>query len=209
MTKTLYNDALNNLLADKDNSKIKSFDDALMFATCLNRECSITDEITEEIGDAVDSYIRFWNQVDDENDTPVKEREPIKLYIDTPGGSLSGSFTMINSIAQSKTPVWTINTGNAYSGGFFIFIAGHKRIAYSLSSFLYHEGSVQSGGDAGKFRNFSKFYEVQLSQLKNIVLKYTKISEEEYERHIKDDWWFTASEALKYGICDEIKEELH
>ena len=115
---------------------------------------------------------------------------------------------MINAIKLSKTPVYTINIGAAYSGGFFIFLAGHKRFAYELSSFLFHEGSTGTSGDAGKFRNFADFYKKELDKLKSIVLKYTKISDEEYEKHIKDDWWFTADEAIKYGICDEILTEL-
>ena len=33
-------------------------------------------------------------------------------------------------------------------------------------------------------------------------------TEEEYEKHIKDDWWLTAEEAVSYGIADEILTEL-
>ena len=134
--------------------------------------------------------------------------KPIKIYIDSCGGSLVDTFTMIDSISMSRTPVYTICTGAAYSGGFFTFIAGHKRLAYPLSSFWYHEGATGTSADAGKFRNFAAFYEKQLKQLKDIVLKYTTITEEQYEKHIKDDWWFTAEEALEYGICDIVSEAL-
>ena len=161
--------------------------------------------ILSGVGKEVDQIIRFWNAYDEERDIPVEEREPIKIYIDSPGGDLIETFTMIDSISMSKTPVWTICTGSAYSGGFFTFIAGHKRFAYPLASFLYHEGATGTSADAGKFRNFAAFYE---KQLKEVVLKYTTIDEDTYERHIKDDWWFTAKEALEYGICDEISKEL-
>ena len=184
-----------------------SFDQIVDFIHCSNRIMYLGD-ITEGVGSAMDSMIRFWNYEDNKNDIPIEERQPIKIYIDSNGGSLVDTFTMIDSISMSKTPVYTICTGSAYSGGFFTFIAGHKRFAYPLSSFLYHEGSTGNAGDAGKFRNFAAFYEKVLKQLKDITIKYTKITEEEYEKHIKDDWWFTADEALKYGICDEISKEL-
>ena len=184
-----------------------SFDQIVDFIHCSNRIMYLGD-ITEGVGSAMDSMIRFWNYEDNTNDIPIEERQPIKIYIDSNGGSLVDTFTMIDSISMSKTPVYTICTGSAYSGGFFTFIAGHKRFAYPLSSFLYHEGSTGNAGDAGKFRNFAAFYEKVLQQLKDITIKYTKITEEEYEKHIKDDWWFTADEALKYGICDEISKEL-
>ena len=121
---------------------------------------------------------------------------------------MSSTFTAIDSIRMSKTPIWTINVGMSYSGGFFIFIAGHKRFAYNLSSFLFHEGATMAGGDAGKFRNYTDFYKKQLEKLKNLTLDYTKITNEQYEKHINDDWWIDATEALELGICDEIIDEL-
>ena len=111
---------------------------------------------------------------------------------------------MIAAIKASRTPVYTINIGTTYKESFFVYLAGHKKFAYPHASFLYHEGSVGNAADASKFRNFADFYSKQLNQLKDITLKYTKITPEEYQEHIKDDWWFTAEEALKYGICDVI-----
>lgn len=185
----------------------RSFEDIMNKALCLDRDCLIGD-ITEEVGEIVNSVIRYWNMVDDMAGTPVEERQPIKIYIDSNGGCLVQSLIMIDSIALSKTPVWTIGMGAVYSGGFFTFIAGHKRIAYPHASFLYHEGSTGMGGDAGKFRNFAAFYEKQLGRLKEHTLKYTKIDEETYDSHVKDDWWLLAEEALELGICDEIATEL-
>jgi ATP-dependent Clp protease protease subunit len=102
--------------------------------------------------------------------------------------------------------VWTINTGQAYSGGFMVFIAGHRRISYPNASFLIHEGATGTMGDANKFNNWADFYKKILNRLKTITLKYTNISKEEYEKHQKDDWWFFAEDALEMGICDEISD---
>ena len=190
--------------SDKDQY---DFGDITDLSNALNRQLNV-GEIDGNVGDAIDSYIRFFNRQDEQDGIPIEERVPIKIYIDSPGGDLIATFTMINSIRMSKTPVWTINIGAAYSGGFFTFIAGHKRFAYPLASFLFHEGSTGTSGDAGKFRNFADFYKKELDNLKKVVLEYTDITEEDYEKHINDDWWFTAEEALKYGICDEITKEL-
>jgi ATP-dependent Clp protease protease subunit len=190
--------------SDKDQY---DFGDITDLSNALNRQLNV-GEIDGNVGDAIDSYIRFFNRQDEQDGIPVEERVPIKIYIDSPGGDLIATFTMINSIRMSKTPVWTINIGAAYSGGFFTFIAGHKRFAYPLASFLFHEGSTGTSGDAGKFRNFADFYKKELDNLKRVVLEYTDITEEDYEKHINDDWWFTAEEALEYGICDEITKEL-
>ena len=184
----------------------KSFEDILNLDNSLDRHLYVAD-IESGIGSTIDSMIRFWNRRDEEEGLNIEERKPIKIYIDSCGGSLTDAFTIIDSIRMSKTPVITIATGCAYSAGFFIFISGHKRIAYPHASFLYHEGSATNGGTASQFRNFADFYDIQLTQLKQIVLDYTDIDEDEYNKHKKDDWWMTAEDAINYGIADEIAEE--
>ena len=201
MTKMKSSELIEKYLKQEEN--FHGFDDIVNISSALSRELYI-GEIASDMADAINMLIRFWNRLDDEEDIPVEEREPIKMYIDSPGGELVASFTIINSIELSKTPVWTINVGSAYSGGFFIFITGHKRFAYPLSSFLYHEGSTIVFGDAHKFRNHADFYKKQMDQLKAHTLKYTKLTEEDYEKILKDDYWLTAEEAVEVGIVDEI-----
>lgn len=195
-------------LEQNKDKEVKTFDQLLEYYQTLNDRNILLGEIDNTVCIAIDAIIRFWNKVDAENNIALKDRQPIKIYINSPGGILTSTLTIIDAIKLSKTPVYTIAIGETYSGGFFTFLAGHKRYAYPHSSFLYHEGATANGGDANKFRNFAKFYEVQLEQLKQIVLKNSKVSEEEYEKRIKDDWWLTAEEALNYGIADEILTEL-
>ena len=195
----------------KNNDKIKNIDgiDELINKSMILSERTLSiDEITTELADSIIMLIRFFNILDEENEIPVEDRKPIKLFVNSPGGLISATLSIIDSIKLSKTPVWTINSGTAYSGGFFIFINGHKRFTYPHSSFLFHEGSGGNMGDAGKLRNWADFYQIQLDQLKDIVLRNTKISEELYDEHIKDDWWITAEESIELGISDEIEEEL-
>lgn len=206
-----FNDYLNDLLGNnpvlkEDSSKI-DFENILDYSNSLDRQLYIGD-ITEGVGIAVDTVIRFWNKYDEDHNIPITDRKPIRIYIDSPGGSLTDTLTVIDAIKLSKTPVYTICVGCAYSGGFFIFISGHKRYCYPNSTFLYHEGSTANGGDAGKFRNFAEFYDKQLEILKQITVFNTNIDEELYEKHRRDDWWMLASEALDLGVCDEILKEL-
>lgn len=183
------------------------FNSVLEVASMLSRDIYIND-VNSDLADIVDSIIRFWNRTDEQNDTPIEKRIPIKLYINSYGGELVAAYAIINAIELSKTPVWTIVTGAAYSAGFFIYIAGHKRFAYPLASFLFHEGSTGSGvSDAHKFRNQADFYNKQLQQLKKHTLKYTNLTEEDYAKIQKDDYWLTADEAKGKGVVDYILTE--
>lgn len=172
------------------------------------RSLYLCSEITQE--HAVDFYefIRFWNRVDEIDGIPKEERNPIKIYIDTPGGDLDAVFSIIDSITLSSTPVWTITFGKGFSGGFFIGISGNHRIGYPSSSYLFHEGCNETTGDAHKYLEEAMFYKRRLSQLQQLVLKHTKITEEEYSKYKKDDLWLTAEDALKYNVIDEIATTL-
>jgi len=135
---------------------------------------------------------------------PIDSRLPIKMFINSCGGSLPACYTIIDAIKLSKTPVLTINIGIAYSAGGVILLAGHKRYAFPHSSFLLHEGSNGFAADAGKFKDYSRFYEKQLNDSKDFVIEQTLIDDELYEQRRHTDWWMDAHEMLKYGIIDEI-----
>lgn len=189
----------------KDNYKeaIKSFSNVIELNSYFRREMILGD-IDPEVGESVEAFIRFFNQVDDDLSLPAEERQPIKIFIDSCGGDLCATLTMIDAIEASKTPIWTINIGSAYSGGFFTLIAGHKRFAYPHASFLFHEGSTATGGTSGQFENYTAFYKKQLASLKDLVIKYTKITDDEYEKIKRDDIWYDTKDAIEKGIVDEV-----
>lgn len=199
-------DNLVDALSTNVKKDIKTFEDLINLDGALNREIYLFD-ITSGTGSSIDGYIRFWNDYDKKHNIPIEKREPIKIYIDSCGGSLTDTFTIIDSIKMSKTPVWTIAIGCVYSGGFFTFISGHKRIAYPHASFLFHEGSTGTSGTSSQFENYTAFYRKQLNQLASIVLNNTKITEEEYKDIRKDDVWYDVIDGVEKGFVDEILEE--
>ena len=197
---------LDNVLPEVfDNVKedTKDFSSIINLNANLNREVYLYD-IEEGTGASIDAYIRFWNEQDKKNNIPKEEREPIKLIIDSGGGLLTDTFTIIDSIKASETPVIGICIGIAYSGGFFSFIACHKRYAYPHASFLFHEGSTSSGGTSTQFANFASFYKKQLEQIKDIVIENTNISEKEYAEIKKDDVWYNVKDGIEKGFIDKV-----
>lgn len=177
-----------------------SFPDIVELSSCLNREINIPFDLDEGVAGAIASVIRYWNRLDDEEGV----RKPIKVYIDCYGGNLTEAFGIVDAIKFSRTPVYTIVAGCAYSGAFLIASAGHKRFCYPHASFMFHEGAGGFQGDANKFVNFTSFYKKQLEQMKRIIIENTNIDEEKYKEIKHDDFWMTAEEALEYGVIDEI-----
>lgn len=170
----------------------------------IDRSVFITGEIEMNHANSVFEILKFWNNVDEMDNIPVEDRKPICIYINTPGGDLEATFSIISSIKLSKTPVYTYVIGTAYSGGFFIAISGHKRFGFPHSSYMFHEGSAMDGGDAHKFLQRAEFYKLQLKRIKGIVIQNTKITPQKYKEVKTNDWFMDSEEALKYGVIDEI-----
>lgn len=174
----------------------------------LDRSIFLGEEIEQAHANIVFELIKLWNQIDKSEKIPIEERVPIKIYINTPGGDLDATFVIMGAIKTSETPVHTITAGTGYSAGFFIGICGHKRFGYPYSSYLFHEGALEVGGDCHKFMQRADFHKIQLKQLREIVLNNTKINSNQYDTFKNDDWFMTAKEAIENGVIDEIIEKI-
>jgi ATP-dependent Clp protease protease subunit len=132
--------------------------------------------------------------------------KPIKITIDSYGGSVYACLGLLAIMDKSKTPIHTIATGCAMSAAFDILACGHKRFAYEHTTMMYHQ---VSSGMWGKLKDIEEDVEEtkRLQKvLDEIVLKKTKISEaqlkDNYEK--KKDWFMTSKEALELGVIDCI-----
>ena len=206
--KTLEDVTVNDLLTQMLNNTDELIDlEAVSAAKDAIDRVMILGSIDDVSTEAVCHLIRLWNIAD--RGVPPKERKPIKLLIDSPGGSLVGALSIADAIRMSQTPVYTINMGAAYSGGLLVFITGHRRFCYPSASFMFHEGATTTDGyvDAGKFRNYSQFYDQLILRMKKYILECTDMTEEMYKEKKNDDFWFFAEEAIELGFADEILEE--
>ena len=192
--------------SNKYKQYITSLEDVSKYMKIFNREIQI-DTLTPQIADNIDGLIRFWNLADDELIMSLAEREPIKIYINSLGGSLEAAITIMNSIKISKTPVYTFNTGCAYKESFLIFLAGHKRHSYTDATFMYSDTIFQKTSEED---NESTFYNKNTlltkiaNNMKTFIIENTGITESQYDKHCKNEWWFSAEDAFKLHICNEI-----
>lgn len=132
--------------------------------------------------------------------------KPIKIFLDSYGGSVYQCFGLLSVIERSETPIHTIVTGCAMSAGFMILICGHKRFAHKLSTPLYHQVSSGAIGTAKEIEE--KVVEIKRlqEQLESVVREKTNISKKKLKDifDIQKDWYMTAEEALELNVVDEI-----
>ena len=166
------------------------------------------EDINETIIDYLSYYIAKWNLDDDKNEIPIGQRKPIKVFINSNGGVLNETMHCIDIIDASKTPVFTICQSKAFSAGGLLLKAGHKRYCYKSSVYLLHAGSTGMGGSTTAVFDTLKFQEKYEQKVKKFVLNRTKITEKEYEEIYRKEWYLDAEDMLKYGIVDEIIDEI-
>lgn len=140
---------------------------------------------------------------------PVEKRIPIKILLDCPGGLLSETMSLIASIKMSKTPIYTINMADAYSGGAMILMAGHKRYAMPYSKAMIHTGSSGLGGTYEQVESQSKKYKKEIETMGKFIMDNTKIDSKLYKKNKAIDWYMDENEQVQYGLVDEIIDDLY
>lgn len=184
----------------KENKNGLDFFKIIDFCSYENREFYL-DAITPAVADKLDKFIRFWNAYDEENEGTIVTREPIKIFIDSFGGSLTAALTIVDIIKTSRTPVYTINIGTTYKEAFFVYLAGYKKFAYPRSSFCYEKPQSQQEIVETQ-SNYQNFYEKQTLELKDLLLDGSKVTEAEYEK--RQTWWLSAEKAYELHLCNEV-----
>lgn len=183
--------------------QIQSFTDFVDLSANLNREIYLTT-ITAQTAEAIDRIVRMWNYVDDTEIVEFSKRHPIKIYMNSLGGDFNAMLTIMDVIKMSKTPVQTINIGVVQKEAFFIYAMGHQRYAYPRATFLYERDLKHLDNSDEQTDKYVNFYLRQLDEIKDLVIEKTKITENEYNKHLKACWWMSAEDAHKLRVCTEI-----
>lgn len=171
-----------------------------------NERCFwIEDEITDSLFEFSKMIIRINR---DDKNVKVEDRIPIKLFINSPGGNLEETLAFVELIRLSKTPIWTINAGCAYSAAGLILMAGHKRFAMPNSQALIHSGSGSVGGTFEQTTEQMKNYKQMIDTMKQFIVDMTKIEPKLLKKNSAKDWFFTTQDCLTYGIVDKIVDDL-
>lgn len=171
-----------------------------------NRIVWIDSELEDSNTIAVSKNILKWNRED--ANIPIEERKPIKILIFSPGGELYPTLGLIDTMLLSKTPIYTYNMGMAMSGGLLLLLAGSKRYALPRSSVLIHSGSSGQGGTYEQIEAQTEAYKKLMKIVKEYIIDRTKIDSKVYKKFSSKEWYLYAEEQVKYGIIDEIVEDL-
>jgi len=137
-------------------------------------------------------------------------RQDISLYINSPGGSVSAGLAIYDTMRLIPNDVSTLAMGLAGSMGQFLLSAGTRGKRYSLphAQVLMHQGSAGFGGTAADVEIYAGQLERIGRLLTGLTAEHTGQPVETIENDSLRDRWFTAQEALAYGLIDHVVERV-
>lgn len=135
-------------------------------------------------------------------------KKDIHLYVNSPGGSVTGTLAIIDTMNHIKNDVSTICVGMAASGGGWILSSGAKGKRFSLpnSEIMVHQPLSGSEGQVTDMEIKLKQLLRMKSDLIKIMSKNTGQPVSKVEADLDRDFWMTPAEAKKYGIIDKVLE---
>ena len=136
-------------------------------------------------------------------------KKDIQLYINTPGGVVTGGLAIYDTMQYVKCPISTVCVGMAASMGALLLAAGQKgkRFALPNSQILIHQPMGGAQGQAIEIEITAKQIVKIKEKLNQILAKHTGQSFEKVEKDTDRDFYLTAQEAKDYGLIDKVIEE--
>ena len=171
--------------------------DLLSYEFIQNRTVYLFTDVTDEVAVEIISQLSYLDSIGNED---------IKLFINSPGGSVSAGFAIVDAINRCKCDVSTVCTGMAASMGAFVLSCGTKtkRFATPLSEIMIHQPLGGAQGQASDIQLAAEHITKVKNKLHGILAENTGQSIETISRDCDRDYWMEAEEALKYGLVDKI-----
>jgi ATP-dependent Clp protease protease subunit len=133
-------------------------------------------------------------------------KKDISLYINSPGGSVTATLAMIDTMNHIKNDVSTVCVGMAASGGAWLLSAGAKGKRYALENaeVMIHQPLGGVRGQASDIEITAKNILKMKENLTKMMAKNTGQDVKKIAKDLDRDFFMSAEEAKKYGVIDKV-----
>ena len=135
-------------------------------------------------------------------------KKDIQLYINSPGGSVTATLAMLDTINYIKPDVVTVCVGIAASGAAVLLAGGTrgKRFALPNAEVMIHQPWGGAQGQATDIEITARHIVATRARLNNILSKATGQTLKKIELDVERDYFMSAEDAKKYGIVDDVQK---
>jgi ATP-dependent Clp protease protease subunit len=161
------------------------------------RNILLSGEINKSLGERI---IRQLILLEDQGD------DPIKVFIDSPGGDADAGFAIFDMMRFIKPEVIIIGMGLVASAAAIILLAAPKerRIALPNSHYLIHQPLSGMRGVATEIEIHAKELDKLRRKINKLISEETGQKIDKVEKDTDRDYWMNAEEALEYGLISKI-----
>lgn len=182
------------MVVERTGNSERSYD--LYSRILKDRTIFLNGEVNDQSANLLIAQLLF---LESESDT-----KPINFYINSPGGSVTAGMGVYDTMNFIKSPVHTTCIGMAASMGSFLLAAGEKRYAMPNSTIMIHQVLGGASGQATDVEIQARYLLRTKEVMNQLLSRHTKQPIERVRRDTERDYFMNASEALEYGIIDEI-----
>jgi ATP-dependent Clp protease protease subunit len=179
-----------------------SLDDQLIARLLYQRIIVLGTEVDDRVANRLCAQLLLLSAEDPRSD--------ISLYINSPGGSVSAGLAIYDTMRLIPNDVSTLAMGLAGSMAQFLLCAGTagKRFSLPHAQVLMHQGSAGFGGTAADVEIYAAQLERTSAVMTRLIAEHTGQPPERVEQDSRRDRWFSAAEALEYGMIDHVLERV-
>jgi ATP-dependent Clp protease protease subunit len=178
------------------------FDDQLALRLLHQRIVVVGGELDDAVANRVCAQLLLLSAEDPASD--------IALYVNSPGGSVTSGLAVYDTMRLLPNDVATVGFGVAAGTGLFLLTAGTKAKRYALphTRVMLHRPSAGIGGTAVDVAIRAENLEHTKRVMYELIAEHTGRRVEQVAADSDKDRWFTAAEALEYGMVDLIVDSV-
>lgn len=182
---------------DEKNEKQAEGMDPLAHKFLKTRQILLSGEINKSLAEKI---VRQLLVLEADSD------EPIKIFIDSPGGDADAGYAIFDMIRFIKAPVHTIGMGLVASAGSIILLAAPKERRSGLpnSHYLIHQPLSGIKGVATEIEIHALELEKMRVRINEMIASETGKSVDQVSADTDRDFWMSAKEALEYGLISKV-----
>ena len=182
--------------AQSNNEKhISVQDNKIYYYSSVNRDSAV--ELNKKIGELESKSLTLSKSL---GILPP----PIKLFINSGGGSIVAGISSMDTILRCEVPIHTYVDGFSASAATFLTVVGERRLMSRNSYMLVHQLSSSFWGTYANFEDEKKNLDLMMKTIKDVYKKYTKLPMKKLDNILKHDLMWDAQACLDYGMIDEI-----
>ena len=182
---------------EREEQEEQAGDPAMLRQFLKTRTVLLTGEINKTLAERVVRQVLLLEQGGD---------EPIKVFIDSPGGDADAGFAILDMMRFVRPQIKMIGMGLVASAGAIVLLAAprEQRFALPNSRYLIHQPMAGFRGVGTEIEIHAKEIDLMRRKMNELISQETDKPVSEVEQDTDRDYWMGAEEALTYGLVGKI-----